>query len=99
MPAPRMRSISERSVPYRCTGDIGHPLEEVAPLDPLVELLVRDEPVLAPVLLARPARTSRRRDRERKLRHALQDHALEGALARTRGARYDDDWGFGQGRT
>ena len=60
-------------------------LEELALRKLLVELRVRDEPVLAAVLLALPALARRRRDGQRELGNLDEQSLFQGALAGARG--------------
>ena len=66
-------------------------LEEVVGREAAVEFLLGEEPVVAAVLLARPARAGRRRDRELELRHSLHEEPCECALSLPRGAGNDED--------
>src|SRR5215208_2307267 len=67
------------------------PLEEVALLQPAVELLVREEPVVAAVLLAGPHRPRRPGDRERELGDALHQKLGQRALALTGSSGEDEN--------
>src|SRR5205807_466683 len=58
-----------------------HVLEERAFADEPLELLVREEPVLAAVPLLRPPLARRRGDGELELRHACEESLLDGSLA------------------
>ena len=70
-------------------------LEEVPGGDLLREVLGRDEPVLAAVLLALAATRARRRgDRELEVRHLRQQRLFERAFAGTRGPGDDEDRGL-----
>ena len=66
-------------------------LEEVACGESLIELLVRDEPVLAAVLLSFAALPGRRGNGQLELGQLGQQGALEGALAGARGPGDDED--------
>src|SRR5262249_38823135 len=66
-------------------------LEELARFEPPLELLARDEVVVASFLLALAALARRRRDGELELGDARKDGAFECSLAGTRRAGYDDD--------
>ena len=66
-------------------------LEEVAGLDPLDELLLGEEPVLAPVHLARPLRPRRRGDGDLELGLALEQALDQRSLAGPARAGDDED--------
>jgi len=66
-------------------------LEEVVRLDAREELVRGQEPVLTPLLLARPAVARRRRNRHLDVRNALQQLADQRSLPGTRWAGDDDE--------
>jgi hypothetical protein len=87
----------------RCTGrpfqvavDV-EPLEEAPGIPDATELLGTDEQVIAPIDLAGAPRAVGRRDREPDPGLASEQLPDNGALARTRGARDDDEDAQGTG--
>ena len=73
-------------------GDVGDVLEELVRLDPREEVVGREEPVVAPVLLAGTPVAGRRRNGHLQLGHALQQLPDQRSLARA-GRSCDDDEG------
>jgi hypothetical protein len=73
-------------------------LQEFARLDPPVEFVTVEEPVVGPVLLARSLLAPRRPERERELGETRQDQLDQRALART-GRTGDDEDGTCRGAT
>jgi hypothetical protein len=66
-------------------------LEELACLDAAAELVVAEEPVLAPVDLGGTLRPRRRGDGDLELGQPLDERADERPLARSRGPGDDED--------
>ena len=71
--------------------DVHDVLEEVVRLDAREELVRGQEPVLAPLLLARPTVARRRGDRYLEVRNALQQLADQRSLPGTRRPGDDDE--------
>src|SRR6187200_1438326 len=79
VPADPVDLRPERAVPL--VRDVLDPFEELAVLHPLAELLVGEEPVLAPVLLPGAHWSRGRGDRDLELREPLEQRADQRALA------------------
>jgi hypothetical protein len=73
-------------------------LDEVARVEPLPELRLRQEVVIDPVLLAGPRRAGGGGDRQLESRNALAQRSDERALAYARRAGYDENLGIGRYR-
>ena len=80
---------AKRAVPL--PGDVRHVLEEVAAGDAVGELPVREEVVLAPVLLPAPLKPRRSRHGELEVGDALEECADECSLTGPGRASDDDD--------
>jgi len=77
--------------PVALTGHIDHVFEEVARSNAPVELALAEKVVLAPILLALPLRSGRRRDRDLQVVAAREQLSDERAFAGARRSRNDEE--------
>ncbi len=89
MPGDPVDLGTKRAVPL--AGHVLDPLEEAARVDAARELVLGEEPVLAPVLLAGALLPRRRGDRDLELRDPLDERPDQRPLPRARRARDDED--------
>jgi hypothetical protein len=87
-PRPILDLGQERAVAIAGVGGV---LEELTGLEPAFELLRGEEVVVAPVVLPRPRRPRRGRNRQAQARLTLEQRADEGALADARRTRDHED--------